>query len=344
MIVGIGNERFVIPNRKLDETLVSYGVEQKPHNSQMKILLKKLKPLLRWFILGGTLFFLLKTLKDHWQEVTHLRLTSTSFVWLGLALLITSGAHLWSGWVWTWILKEFGQHFPTGRALRVYLVTNAAKYLPGNVWHFWGRIQAVSKAGSSAGTATLSVLLEPLLMAAAALLVASALSTATLGWWTILGLIAVLVGVHPRILNQAIALLDRLKDHQNAVRLKRYLWRPLMGEVFFLLFRGAGFVAALAAISSVHISQLSILLSAFSFAWLLGLVIPGAPGGLGVFETTAIALLEQTVIPGELLGGVALFRLVSILAEIAAAGIAWVNGPKLELGHLKPDAPADPVS
>jgi uncharacterized membrane protein YbhN (UPF0104 family) len=36
-----------------------------------------------------------------------------------------------------------------------------------------------------------------------------------------------------------------------------------------------------------------LLLGAFSLAWLLGLVVPGAPGGLGVFEATAIALLQQ---------------------------------------------------
>jgi len=41
------------------------------------------------------------------------------------------------------------------------------QYLPGNVWHY-GRISAAVKAGVSGSAATLSVLLEPLLMAAAA--------------------------------------------------------------------------------------------------------------------------------------------------------------------------------
>jgi len=52
--------------------------------------------------------------------------------------------------------------------VQIYLQTNIAKYLPGNVWHYYGRISAAVKAGVSGSAATLSVLLEPLLMAAAA--------------------------------------------------------------------------------------------------------------------------------------------------------------------------------
>jgi uncharacterized membrane protein YbhN (UPF0104 family) len=52
----------------------------------------------------------------------------------------------------------------------------------------------------------------------------------------------------------------------------------------------------------------------------LGLVIP-TPGGLGVFETTAIALLKPYFPIAIILSVVALFRLVSILAEVVGAGI-----------------------
>jgi uncharacterized membrane protein YbhN (UPF0104 family) len=75
----------------------------------------------------------------------------------------------------------------------------------------------------------------------------------------------------------------------------------------------------------LELSQIPLLLGAFSLAWLLGLVVPGAPGGLGVFEATAIALLEQRLSPGLLISAIALYRLVSILAESAGAGLAWLD-------------------
>ena len=302
----------------------------------MKKTFSAIKPYLRWVILGGTLFFLLKTFKDHWQEVAAIRIETRGWLMLAIALIITLLAHVWSGWVWTWILQSFKQPLGQAQALIVYLKTNIAKYLPGNVWHFYGRISAVSKAGGSLGVASLSVLLEPLLMAAAALLIA--LLSSGLGivgtpsdsptWLLqIICLIVVLLGVHPRFLNPVVHRLSRLKGSAtDKVQIEGYPLLPLLGEVGFLGFRGTGFLFALMALMPIHWHQIPHLLSVFSFSWLLGLIVPGAPGGIGVFETTAITLLDnQQFSAGIILSVVALFRVVSILAEAAAAGLAWLS-------------------
>ncbi len=304
----------------------------------MKKLLSVTKPYLRWVILGGTLFFVLKAFKDHWREVTAVRINSQGWLMLAIALIVTLLAHIWSAWVWTWILKAFKQSVGGWWAIRVYLITNIAKYLPGNVGHFYGRILAVSKAGSTLGAASLSVLLEPLLMAAAALLVA--LTSSGLGWieaasdpWSwriqILCLAVVLLGIHPRILNPVMHFLSRLKANRTdtaAVNIEQYPLLPLLGELGFLILRGTGFLFAWTALMSVNIGQIPSLLSTFSFAWLLGMVVPGAPGGMGVFEATAIALLDEQHFPaGIILSTIALFRLISISAEVVAAGLAWLS-------------------
>jgi hypothetical protein len=68
-----------------------------------------------------------------------------------------------------------------------------------------------------------------------------------------------------------------------------------------------------------------ILVGAFSLGWLLGLVVPGAPGGLGVFEATVLAVLTPRFPAAIVLGGVALYRLNSTLAELLAAGLAVLD-------------------
>lgn len=302
-----------------------------------KKILSTIKPYLRWFILGGTLFFLLATLKAHWQEVTTVKVDLQGWLMLAAALGVTLLAHIWSGWVWTWILGAFKQSLGGTRGICVYLTTNIAKYLPGNVWHFYGRISAVSKSGGSLGAATLSVLLEPLLMAAAALLIA--LFSTGMGWlktdfnlgiWSlqIACLIAVLVGIHPRILNPLMHWLSRSKGNAqaaNKVNLNHYPFLPLLGEIGFLIFRGTGFLLTLMAVTTILPQQIPQLISAFSFAWLLGLVVPGAPGGMGIFEATTIALLDNSQFsPAIILTTVACFRVVSILAEAIAAMGAWL--------------------
>jgi len=298
-----------------------------------------MKQILRWFILGGTLFFLGKALKEHWLEVTAIRIEPVGWAIIAIATGVTLLAHIWAGWVWTWVFQQFNQFVNTSLFIQVYLKTNIAKYLPGNVWHYYGRIMAAKGAGVSTSTATLIVLLEPLLMAAAALIIVLLASlfaaeniTFTRQIAQLVGLLGVLFVIHPRFLNPVIRVLYKLKakstpmNSPNTVTsLERYPLRPLLGELGFLGLRGVGFILTLFALSPVNLSQIPLLLGAFSFAWLLGLVVPIAPGGLGVFEATAIATLQHQFPTAVVISTTGLYRLVSILAETAAATLAWLD-------------------
>jgi len=302
----------------------------------MKQILARIKPYLRWFILGGVLFFLVKTVKDSFAEVAAIRIDSQGLLILAIAVIVTIIAHVWSGWVWTWILKIFKQPLGVKEGIRVYLVTNIAKYSPGNIWHFYGRISAVGKKGGSRGAATLSVLLEPLLMAAAALLIG--LVSSTLGgiqvdlgqggiWLQLAALTVALIGIQPRILNPLLHRLSRSKNKADAskaeaIQLTKYPLAPFIGEMGFVIFRGIGFILTFVALQTVTWQQIPQLFTSFSFAWLLGLIVPGAPGGLGVFEVTAYGLLDNAQFPTEI-AAVALYRLISILAEAIAALVCF---------------------
>ncbi|GAX34542.1 lysylphosphatidylglycerol synthase domain-containing protein [Nodularia sp. NIES-3585] len=300
-----------------------------------------MKQFLRWLILGGTLFFLGKALKDNWSEVVAIQIDAVGWAILSIATGLTLLAHIWGGWIWTWILNELNQSVPCSEFIQVYLKTNMAKYLPGNVWHYYGRIVAAKNANIPAGAATLSVLLEPLLMVAAALIIivvfgsqfAAAYSTLSLQILKFLSLAVVLCAVHPRFLNPAIGFVYKLKVKGSAVntqpsipfKVKRYPLLPLLGELGFLGLRGTGFILTVFALTPLHLSQLPLLLGAFSFAWLLGLVVPGAPGGLGVFEVTAIALLQHSFPSAVIISAIASYRLISIIAEAAGATLASLD-------------------
>lgn len=311
----------------------------------LKNSLAYLKPHIRWFIVGATLFFLLQTLIRHWQEVTTIQISVAGWAILAGALCVTFLAHVWSSFVWTWILRELNQQVNNHHFIRVYLKTNIAKYLPGNVWHYYGRITAAKDAGVSTSVATLSVLLEPLLMAASALIIVLLGVSLEVGdrhlpliLLSILGLASVLIAIHPWFLNTAIRFLGKLKlkkNHNNTTDLHssmvvNYPLKPLIGELGFVLLRGTGFLLTLLAFTSLQLEQLPLIMGAFSLAWLLGLIVPGAPGGLGVFEATAIALLEHRLSPGIVISAIAFYRLVSILAETSAAGFAWLDERRLD--------------
>ena len=300
-----------------------------------------MKKIVRWLILGGTLFFLLKAFKDNWSGVSSIRINITGWLILGSATAVTLLAHIWAGWVWTWVLKELNQSVSSIEFIQVYLKTNIAKYLPGNVWHYYGRIMAAKNANIPTNIATLSVLLEPLLMLAAALIIIVLFGGQivldhlkfNLIILQLLGLIIVLCILHPRFLNPAIQLLDRWKNKKSPEKnqlidsfiIKNYPLKALLGEIVFLGLRASGFILTIIALTSVNWEQIPLLVGAFSCAWVLGLVVPGAPGGLGVFETIAILLLQYHFPAALVISAIALYRLISILAETAGAAIAWLH-------------------
>ncbi len=320
----------------------------------------RLKPYLRYLILGGTFLFIAQAFVTHWREVANIRIVATSFPLLAIALGVTLFSLIFVGWVWMLILREFRQRVNAAWAIQVFLKTNIAKYLPGNIWHFWGRILDAKKAGISPKVATLSVLLEPLLMASAGLLMGLSSFGAVYWWLRIAGLAAILIAIRPQTLNPIVLFVEKLKlkkqdgeiskaegdrhisrlesnsilaKETSSVKskrkinlpIKRYPLVPLIGQICFIGLRGSGFVLTVMALTIVPFSEIPNLFGAFCFAFVVGLVVPGAPGGMGVFEATAIALLGDRYSTGIILSAVALYRIISILADVSGAALAKID-------------------
>ncbi len=297
-----------------------------------------LKPYLQVVILVATLVFLGKTLQAHAQEVTALRIDGLGWAYVAIALGITLLAHVWTGWVWGWILQELAQPVKGRWAVQTYLKTNIAKYLPSNLLHLYGRTRAATTAGVSLRAAVLSVLLEQFLLTAAALITALVCTTWQAWAGQLLGLATVLTALHPRVLNPVIQRLSQFRPQRQkstqvepeTLSIQAYPLRPLLGELGFLGLRSSGFVLTFIALTPITSQALPVLVGAFSIGWLLGFITPGAPGGLGVFEVTVIELLKaspasQNLSPGLVLSALALYRLVSTLAEALGAGLAWLD-------------------
>jgi len=301
------------------------------------------------------LIFLGKNVYDHWQDLGAIPLGKKSWVLLIAATLITLLSHCWAGYLWFRILKFLHQDLSLSQILPSYLKTNVAKYLPGSIWHYYGRVLAVTRYGGTKAAAVVSVFLEPILMAAAALAI-SLLGIPESFWGlSLLGLGMILVVIHPVVLNYLFQLLQNIKSNVNSNQPKsqvleseilvpeilpssfqlitKYPVFLLLAEIGFLQLRFWGFCLVFVAIAPLPISELQFLFSAFSLGWVVGLVVP-VPAGLGVFESIMLILLQPQYSPAIIISVVGLFRLVSIFAELIGAGLSlgcdrqFINTPK----------------
>ena len=296
--------------------------------------MKLIKSFFRWLVLGFTIFFIISNIYQNWRSLEEIKLTY--FVWFMFCLSLGFNlfAHTFSAWVWTWILNLFRTKLQGSQAVSVYLITNISKYLPGNVWHFLGRVKAIQNQGDTLATATVSVIIEPLLMAIAALLItiiSASLGILDVNFSTLILVIKLiiisgaLISISPPIINPILNTLAKGKGSNYATKLTQYPLLPLGGELIFIILRGCAFLILLMAFLSLNWTLIPKILSVFSFSWLLGLIVPGAPGGLGIFEATVIATLDPTIFPREIvLIVVALFRISSILGEVITAYGAWL--------------------
>jgi glycosyltransferase 2 family protein len=83
------------------------------------------------------------------------------------------------------------------------------------------------------------------------------------------------------------------------------------------------FLCALWIFTPIPVNLLRPMVGGFSLAWILSLITP-VPAGIGVFEASAVAMLDGYLSPAVLLAAVAMYRLVSILAEAIGAGGAFL--------------------
>jgi uncharacterized membrane protein YbhN (UPF0104 family) len=251
------------------------------------------------------------------------------------------------------VLRWLGLRPDWAAVVELHLATNLRKYLPGGIWHLASRVQRLRHEGSPlaapTGTALalLAVLLDPLLAAVAALALVP-----FGGWQSGLGLITLLplALLLPHWLNPLLTRLERRRaqdlgmeqdlEQEAALgppsQLRGYPWPPLLAELVFVLLRFGGFCCCIKAFDLPLDADTPAWLAGFALAWTAGLVVPGAPGGLGVFEAVLLLRLGTALPEAPLLAVALSYRLIVTLTDLLAASLVALDE------RLSDERPAGP--
>jgi glycosyltransferase 2 family protein len=246
---------------------------------------------------------------------------------------------------WRGMLGGLGVRRSRRELIGILGVTQFAKYVPGNVSQYIGRVGMSLARGIPARALAATIILETLLIIAAAVTVGVASGLLSGVGLTVvrhhgaqLGLIGALVAVAiaglfgfraiaPRMLRSfapkyAPALDGTLLPTQSSLVRAFIMYCVAYGAV------GAGLIL-LGNLLLPHAQQDDwLLIAAFSLSWVVGFVTPGAPAGLGVRESLLLLMLAPVYSPAAASVLVIALRIATTLGDLTMFATGWVLLPR----------------
>ena len=92
--------------------------------------------------------------------------------------------------------------------------------------------------------------------------------------------------------------------------------RALFLEIGFVLSKFIGFYICLNTFYTGNTLNIIFLLVIFSLSWSIGLVVPAAPGGVGVFEACLLLFVGKSIPENIILISLVYFRVISTSADL----------------------------
>ena len=92
--------------------------------------------------------------------------------------------------------------------------------------------------------------------------------------------------------------------------------RALIFEIGFVLSKFIGFYICLNTFYTINTLNSIFLLVIFSLSWSIGLVVPSAPGGVGVFEACLLFFVGENIPQNVIIVCLIYFRLISTSADL----------------------------
>ena len=116
-----------------------------------------------------TLIFVLNSLFANKEEIFDIEISYIMIKYFLISLLLTIISLYVNAFAWASICKSFKIKADYNFLVSLHIQTNFRKYLPGNIWHFVGRIKGLQGVAETS-IALSAVFVEPIFMLCAALL------------------------------------------------------------------------------------------------------------------------------------------------------------------------------
>ena len=243
----------------------------------------------------------------------------------GLALIALLASML----AWRAVLLSAGHRLPLPTAARLYFLTQIGKYLPGSVWPVVAQMDLGREQGISAAVSGVAAVLN-LVVGVGTGVVVGLVSLLVSGratgayWWLVFTLPLLLALLHPRVIRTTVNSILRLARRPvRDVRLAgRHLSEAAAWSLAMWLLFGLHVHVLVTAVGGPGAVARSV--GAYALAWVAGFLVFFAPAGAGARELSLVVLLSPPLGQPEALAVAVLSRVISIIADVAAAAAGVV--------------------
>ncbi|MGQ9602711.1 MAG: hypothetical protein ACUVUU_00700 [bacterium] len=248
-------------------------------------------------IAGLIIFFIIRNLTINLARLGHYSF-EISYTRLFVAFLIVGILFVFYGLLWKSILAAFGNKVSFRQSMRIWFLSQAAKYIPGKVWFALGRVYLCESNGIPRLVAVFATAFEIMLVVASAVIayVVSTMFVPEVGlvprWANLLVAGAVVASVHPGILRYLLKKVVkypcefRITYFRSLFLLLMYLFTWIGYGIGFYLVSTATVVSGAPAIfkSGNGLERVVGMLGINAAAWVVGFVSLLTPAGLGIRE------------------------------------------------------------
>ena len=309
----------------------------------LRLLQVGLTVVVTWFIfdrVGVDLALLGELNASEWRPRPALFLASCTVLVAG---------YLWSASMWGRLVRDLGgPRLPLWTSIRVFMVANLGRYVPGKVWQIAGLAYLAKREGVQASVATGAAILgQGVALMGAALVGIGVLFSATEFWrqigglWRVAGIMAavtiIAVVVIPQVFRRVVTFWFRLTrtdlpDHTLGSGNTGLRWLTLYvlnwgiyAAAFWLLYLSFGEWRAFSQVGP-----------AFAAAYVAGYIAIFAPAGAGIREGVLVVLLQPIMAREAAV-------VLAVIARLWTTAIELIPALLLALGRGRPPETGEPT-
>ena len=120
---------------------------------------KIIKRILQVLLIGVIFYFLAKNLYVNWNEIVKYD-WDINYYFLSYSLFLLMVGSILMALGWNLILRVLGGRLTYKKALKIFFITDLAKYVPGKVWTIVGKVYLCKKEGIPVATTSASVFIQ----------------------------------------------------------------------------------------------------------------------------------------------------------------------------------------